>query len=103
MNIHEYQGKKLFADFGVTVLENHVVENGADAAKAFTKLGGKVAAVKAQIHAGGRGKGNIKEHPEQHGVQIVKSAEEAQQVAEKLLGNHSVSYTHLTLPTICSV
>ena len=91
MNIHEFQGKKLFADFGVTVLENRVAKTPEEAAKAFDELGGSVAVVKAQIHAGGRGKGTISEHPDQHGVQLVKSADEAKAVAEKLLGNHLVT------------
>ena len=88
MKIHEFQGKKLFADFGVTVLENRVAKTPEEAAAAFDDLGGSIAVVKAQIHAGGRGKGTIAEHPEQHGVQLVKSAEEAKQVAKNLLGNH---------------
>lgn len=91
MNIHEFQGKKLFAEFGVTVLENRVAKTPEEAAKAFDELGGAVAVVKAQIHAGGRGKGTIAEHPDQHGVQLVKSADEAKAVAEKLLGNHLVT------------
>ena len=91
MNIHEFQGKKLFADFGVTVLENRVAKTPAEAAAAFESLGGAIAVVKAQIHAGGRGKGTIAEHPDQHGVQLVKSADEAKAVAEKLLGNHLVT------------
>ena len=91
MNIHEFQGKKLFADFGVTVLENRVAKTPAEAAAAFESLGGAIAVVKAQSHAGGRDKGTIAEHPDQHGVQLVKSADEAKAVAEKLLGNHLVT------------
>ena len=91
MNIHEFQGKKLFADFGVAVLENRVAKSPAEAAQAYKDLGGKIAVVKAQIHAGGRGKGTFTEQPEQHGVQLVKSAEEAQQAAERMLGNHLVT------------
>ncbi len=91
MKIHEFQGKKLFADFGVTVLENRVARTPDEAAQAFDELGGAVAVVKAQIHAGGRGKGTIAEHPAQHGVQLVKSADEAKAVAENLLGNHLVT------------
>ena len=91
MKIHEFQGKKLFADFGVAVLENRVAKTPDEAAKAFDELGGAVAVVKAQIHAGGRGKGTVSEHPDQHGVQLVKSADEAKSVAERLLGNHLVT------------
>ena len=87
MNIHEYQGKQLFSRFGVNVLENRVAKTGEEAAKAFDELGGSVAVVKAQIHAGGRGKGTFIENPDQHGVQLVKSAEEAQTAAANMIGN----------------
>ena len=53
MKIHEFQGKQLFAKFGVTVLENRVVSSAGEAASAFDELGGPVAVVKAQIHGGG--------------------------------------------------
>jgi succinyl-CoA synthetase beta subunit len=58
---------------------------------AFNALGGKLAVVKAQIHAGGRGKGTIKENPEQHGVQLVRSTEEAARAASNLLGHTLVT------------
>ena len=91
MKIHEYQGKNIFSKFGVAVLKNGVAKTPEEAAAAFTNLGGKIAVVKAQIHAGGRGKGTFKEHPEQRGVQLVKSADEAKQVAERMLGNTLVT------------
>ena len=91
MKIHEFQGKQLFAKFGVTVLNNQVVTNANQAAEAFEQLGGPVAVVKAQIHAGGRGKGTFIENPNQHGVQLVKSAKEAMEVVEQMLGNHLVT------------
>ena len=91
MKIHEFQGKQLFAKFGVTVLNNQVVTNANQAAEAFEQLGGPVAVVKAQIHAGDRGKGTFIENPNQHGVQLVKSAKEAMEVAEQMLGNHLVT------------
>lgn len=87
MNIHEYQGKQLFSRFGVNVLENRVAKTGEEAAKAFDELGGSVAVVKAQIHAGGRGKGTFIEKPDQHGVQLVKSADEAKTAAANMIGN----------------
>ena len=62
-----------------------------EAEAAFKELGGPIAVVKAQIHAGGRGKGTTKENNKQHGVQLVKSAAEAAQVAMALLGNHLVT------------
>ena len=91
MKIHEYQGKKLFADFGVAVLANRVARTPEEAADAFRSLGSPVAVVKSQIHAGGRGKGTFKENPQQRGVQLVKSAEEAANVARNMLGNTLVT------------
>ncbi|MFM7738732.1 MAG: ATP-grasp domain-containing protein, partial [Planctomycetota bacterium] len=91
MKIHEYQGKKLFADFGVAVLANRVARTPEEAAEAFRALGSPVAVVKSQIHAGGRGKGTFKENPQQRGVQLVKSAEEAASVARNMLGNTLVT------------
>ena len=87
MKIHEFQAKELFEKAGVTVLRHMVVRNAEDAAAAYDELGTTIAVVKAQIHAGGRGKGTIVEVPEQHGVQLVKSREEAALVASNLLGN----------------
>lgn len=88
MKIHEYQGKQLFRKANVPVLDGHVARSAEEAAAAFKKLGGAIAVVKAQIHAGGRGKGTLLENRDQHGVQLVKSAEEAATVAGNLLGNH---------------
>jgi len=91
MKIHEYQGKQLFRKFGVAVLDGHVARTPDEAAKAFESLGGPVNVIKSQIHAGGRGKGTFKEHPEQHGVQLIKSAGEANEVATRMLGNTLVT------------
>src|SRR4029079_18205537 len=62
-----------------------------EAAAAFKELGSKVAVVKAQIHAGGRGKGTIKSNPQQRGVQLVKSRDDAKTVAGNLLGKELVT------------
>ncbi|MEM8946986.1 MAG: ADP-forming succinate--CoA ligase subunit beta [Planctomycetota bacterium] len=91
MKIHEYQAKQLFREAKIPVPESIVARSAAEAAAAFEKLGGPIAVVKAQIHAGGRGKGTIKTNPEQRGVQLVKSADEASTVAEALLGNELVT------------
>lgn len=91
MKIHEYQGKELFRAAGVPVLEGHMVTSPEEAAAAYTKLGGKIAVVKAQIHAGGRGKGNVIGNPDQKGVVLVKSADEAKAAAAGLLGNKLVT------------
>ncbi|MFO0903937.1 MAG: ADP-forming succinate--CoA ligase subunit beta [Pirellulales bacterium] len=91
MKIHEFQAKKIFRDNGVAVLENHVATTPAEAAEAFTKLGQPLSVVKAQIHAGGRGKGTVIDNPNQRGVQLVRSADEAAKVAEGLLGKKLVT------------
>ncbi len=91
MKIHEYQGKQLFRKAGVPVLEGHVAKTPEEAAAAYDKLGGSLAVVKAQIHAGGRGKGNIIGNPSQKGVVLVRSAAEAKAAAEGLLGNKLVT------------
>src|SRR6185436_19029037 len=88
MNIHEYQGKEVFRRFGVPTprgIPAFTVEEAVEAAKT---LGGKVWVVKAQIHAGGRGKGG--------GVKVAKSIDEVRDWATKLLGMKLV--THQTGP-----
>ncbi|MCG8377983.1 MAG: ADP-forming succinate--CoA ligase subunit beta, partial [Proteobacteria bacterium] len=91
MKIHEFQAKQLFRDADIAVPDSIVARSPEAAAAAFEKLGGSIAVVKAQIHAGGRGKGTIKSNPEQRGVQLVKSADEAAAVAENLLGEELVT------------
>jgi len=87
MKIHEYQAKALLARYGVPVPRGEVAHTVAEAEAAAERLGGTVV-VKAQIHAGGRGKGG--------GVKVVKNAEEARAAAEKMLGMTLV--THQTGP-----
>jgi succinyl-CoA synthetase beta subunit len=91
MKIHEYQAKQLLAAAGVAVPRGKMVKSAEEAAKAFDELGGKLAVVKSQIHAGGRGKGRFKEFPEQAGVVLVKSAAEAKQNAARMLGKTLVT------------
>lgn len=91
MKIHEYQGKALFREYGVPVPRGIVAKTADEAAKAFEELGGSLAVVKSQIHAGGRGKGTFKEHPEQNGVVLVKSSDDAKANAERMLGNTLVT------------
>src|SRR5689334_17128213 len=91
MKIHEFQAKDILRAAGVAVPRGVVARTADEAAAAFTQLGGPIAVVKAQIHAGGRGKGTIQENPQQRGVQLVKSAAEAKAVAAALLGNHLVT------------
>ena len=91
MKIHEYQGKELFRQAGVPVLDGIVAVTPDEAAAAYEKLGGPIAVVKSQIHAGGRGKGTIIDNADQHGVVLVKSADAARQAAAGLLGNKLVT------------
>lgn len=78
MKIHEYQGKQIFKKYGVPVPRGIVVRSPDDAEKAARELGTKVTVVKAQIHAGGRGKGG--------GVKLAKSPAEARDLASAMLG-----------------
>jgi succinyl-CoA synthetase beta subunit len=89
MKIHEFQAKQLLGKAGVAVPQNIVASTADEAAAAFKQLGGPLAVVKAQIHAGGRGKGTIKDNPQQRGVQLVRSADEASKVGGALL-NHKL-------------
>ncbi|MEE3368345.1 MAG: ADP-forming succinate--CoA ligase subunit beta [Planctomycetota bacterium] len=91
MKIHEYQGKQLLAAAGVKVPRGIVATTPDEAAAAFAELGGEIAVMKSQIHAGGRGKGRFKEQPEQPGVVLIRSAEEARANAERMLGNTLVT------------
>ena len=91
MKIHEYQAKQLLAKAGVPVPRGIVGKTPDEAAAAFSELGGEFAVVKSQIHAGGRGKGRFKEHSEQSGVVLVRSADEARENAERMLGNTLVT------------
>jgi succinyl-CoA synthetase beta subunit len=91
MKIHEYQGKELLRAAGVAVPDGIVARTPEEAAAAFENLGGALAVVKSQIHAGGRGKGRFKEHPEQAGVVLVRSAEEARENASRMLGSTLVT------------
>ena len=86
MNIHEYQAKTVLREFGVPLARGMPALSHADADTAAKSLPGPVWVVKSQIHAGGRGKGTVLGNPSQHGVQLVRSAAEAEQVAGKLLG-----------------
>lgn len=95
MNLHEYQAKELLSRYDVPV-QNGIACTTIDEAVAAYKdiaerTGTKFVVIKAQIHAGGRGKGTYKEAPEQHGVIVVKSEEQAKEVATNMLGNTLVT------------
>jgi succinyl-CoA synthetase beta subunit len=93
MNIHEYQAKTVLREFGVPVPRGMPVLKPGEAAKAAKELGGPVWVVKAQIHAGGRGKGKFKEPGagDKGGVRLAKSPEEVDQYAEQMLGHTLVT------------
>src|SRR6187397_1456968 len=78
MKIHEYQGKELLKNFGVAVPRGLVARSPEEAFQAAKELGTDVVVVKAQIHAGGRGKGG--------GVKLAKSPAEAREIAKAMLG-----------------
>jgi succinyl-CoA synthetase beta subunit len=88
MNIHEHQAKKIFSDYNVPVPRGHVAYTVDEAVEAAEKLGGDIFVVKAQIHAGGRGKGG--------GVKLAKSLDEVREIAGQILGMQLV--THQTGP-----
>jgi succinyl-CoA synthetase beta subunit len=95
MNLHEYQAKELLKKYNVPV-QNGVACTTVDEAVAAYKdtaarTGTKFVVMKAQIHAGGRGKGTFKEVPTQHGVQVSKSEEGAKEIATNMLGNTLVT------------
>ena len=98
MNIHEHQAKALLSSYNIPVSDGRTVLNAEDAKPKANELKGPLWVVKAQIHAGGRGKGNFKEHSagNKGGVRVCKSAIEASTEVKKMLGSTLV--THQTGP-----
>ncbi len=84
MNLHEYQAKQVFAQYGMPVPNNQVVESVTDVPAALAKLSGDRWVVKAQVHAGGRGKAG--------GVKLLDSAEAVKQTVEGMIGTRLVTY-----------
>jgi succinyl-CoA synthetase beta subunit len=84
MNLHEYQGKQLFAEYGLPVSKGYAVDTPQEAAEAAAMIGGDTWVVKAQVHAGGRGKAG--------GVKLVKTKDEIREFAEQWLGKNLVTY-----------
>ena len=84
MNLHEYQAKQLFAEYGLPVSEGFACDTPQEAAEAADKIGGDMWVVKAQVHAGGRGKAG--------GVKLVKSKDEIKEFAQNWLGKNLVTY-----------
>src|SRR5215208_3950552 len=94
MNLHEYQAKELLKKFGVPVQEGIAVSTPHDAEEAYrqikTDYGSPFAVIKAQIHAGGRGKGKIQETGV-NGVKVIKSLDEVTDISSKILGGTLVT------------
>ena len=84
MNLHEYQGKQLFRDYGLPVSQGFAVKSAKDAEEAAREIGGSKWVVKAQVHAGGRGKAG--------GVKLVESLEEIKDFSNYWLGKNLVTY-----------
>ncbi len=84
MNLHEYQAKKIFADYGLPVSKGFACANAQEAVDASHRIGGDKWVVKAQVHAGGRGKAG--------GVKLVSSKEEIEAFAKQWLGKRLVTY-----------
>ncbi|KTA94399.1 succinyl-CoA synthetase subunit beta [Aeromonas salmonicida subsp. smithia] len=84
MNLHEYQAKKLFAEYGLPVSEGYACATPQEAAEAADKIGGTTWVVKCQVHAGGRGKAG--------GVKLAKSKDEIRAFAQNWLGKNLVTY-----------
>lgn len=84
MNLHEYQAKLLLESYGLPIQKGIIAYNGEEAAEAFDKTPTDVAVIKAQVHAGGRGKAG--------GVKLAKTREEAKEIAESLIGTNLVTY-----------
>jgi succinyl-CoA synthetase beta subunit len=93
MNVHEYQAKAILRDYGVPVPRGHAAFTPEEAVSVAKKLGGPVWVVKAQIHAGGRGKGHFKEPQagEKGGVRIAKSVDDVRLFADQMLTNTLVT------------
>ena len=93
MNVHEYQAKELLAKFGVAIPAGHAALTVEEAVAGAKQLPGPLYVVKAQIHAGGRGKGKFKELPAdaKGGVRLAKSLEEVESNAREMLGNTLVT------------
>ena len=84
MNLHEYQAKLLLESYGLPIQKGIIAYSGDEAAAAFDKTPTDIAVIKAQVHAGGRGKAG--------GVKLVKTREEAKEIADSLIGTNLVTY-----------
>ena len=90
MNLHEYQAKELLKSYGLPIQEGIIAHNGEEAAAAFDKTTTDIAVIKAQVHAGGRGKAG--------GIIIVNTPEELSEATEKLFNLEIKGFLPKTLP-----
>ena len=88
MKIHEYQGKSILKKYEIKIPKGIPTFSVEDSVKAFNKLNSKIVLVKAQIHAGGRGKGG--------GVKIAKTSEDVEEIANNILGMNLVTSSNWT-------
>jgi succinyl-CoA synthetase beta subunit len=84
MNLHEYQAKQLFREYGLPVSDGYAASTAQEAVEAASKIGGERWVVKAQVHAGGRGKAG--------GVKLVSTKQEIEDFAHQWLGKNLVTY-----------
>ena len=84
MNLHEYQGKQLFKEYGLPVSEGYAADTAQGAVEAADRIGGEEWVVKCQVHAGGRGKAG--------GVKLVKNKDDIRAFAENWLGKNLVTF-----------
>ncbi len=84
MNIHEYQAKEIFSKYSVPIPKGKMIENADDAVSAAKEIGGNIWAIKAQIHAGGRGKGG--------GVKLAKTLDEVKKYASEIIGMQLITH-----------
>ena len=83
MNLHEYQAKQLFAEYGIPVQDGLVAHTAEEAVKNATALGGEAWLVKAQVHAGGRGKAG--------GVKFTKDLADVEKITRNLIGSQLIT------------
>ena len=95
MNLHEYQAKQLFAEYGLPVSKGYAADSPEEAAAAAERIGGEKWVAKAQVHAGGRGKAG--------GVKLVSTLAEVKEFARQWLGKNMVTYQNITIIAIIAV
>ncbi|MHC4392349.1 MAG: ATP-grasp domain-containing protein, partial [Planctomycetota bacterium] len=101
MKIHEYQAKELLSSFGIPVPRSRAVKTVAEAVAAAEEIGGEICVIKAQVHAGGRGKGRFV-GTDVGGVKVVKDRTEIEGLATTMLGGRLVTHQTGEEGSICN-